>query len=38
MGVPFEYVNAGDRETAELMLVAQLQQTGYRTRRGTPDD
>ena len=34
MGVPLKYVNARDVETAELMLLAQLQQIGYRTRRG----
>jgi len=34
MSVPLKYVNARDVETAELMLLAQLQQIGYRTRRG----
>ncbi|MDQ3892508.1 MAG: hypothetical protein M3274_06400 [Actinomycetota bacterium] len=37
MGVPLKYVNARDVETAELMLLAQLQQIGYRTRRGPPN-
>ena len=36
MGVPLKYMNAEDEETAELMLLAQLQQIGYRTSRGTP--
>ncbi len=34
MDVPLKYVNAEDEETAELMLLAQLQQVGYRARRG----
>jgi hypothetical protein len=34
MGVPFQYVDEEDRETAELMLLHQLQQTGYDARRG----
>ena len=34
MSVPLKYVNAKDVEAAELVLLAQLQQTGYRTRRG----
>lgn len=34
MDVPLKYVNAEDKEMAELMLLAQLQQVGYRTRRG----
>ncbi len=33
MSVPLKYVNAKDLEAAELMLLAQLQQTGYRTGR-----
>ena len=37
MSVPLKYVNARDVETAELMLLAQLQQIGYRTRRGPPN-
>ena len=37
MGVPLKYVNARDIETAELMLLAQLQQIGYHTRRGPPN-
>jgi hypothetical protein len=37
MGVPLKYVNARDVETVELMLLAQLQQIGYRTRRGPPN-
>ena len=37
MGVPLKYVNARAVETAELMLLAQLQQIGYRTRRGPPN-
>ena len=36
MGVPLKYMNAEDEETAELMLLAQLQQIGYRASRGTP--
>lgn len=34
MGVPFRYVASEDTETAELMLLHQLQQTGYDARRG----
>ena len=34
MDVPLKYVNTEDKEMAELMLLAQLQQVGYRTRRG----
>lgn len=34
MGVPFQYVDSDDKETAELMLLHQLQQTGYDARRG----
>ena len=33
MSVPLKYVG-GDEETAELRLLAQLQQIGYRVRRG----
>ena len=33
MNVPLEYVG-GDAETAELRLLAQLQQIGYSVRRG----
>ena len=33
MNVPLEYVG-GDSETAELRLLAQLQQMGYSVRRG----
>ena len=35
MSVPLEYVGAEDEETAELMLLAQLQGIGYRVRRET---
>ena len=37
LGVPLKYVNAKDVETAELLLLAQLQQIGYRTRRRPPN-
>jgi hypothetical protein len=37
MSVPLKYVNAKDLEAAELILLAQLQQAGYRTRRAPPD-
>jgi hypothetical protein len=33
MNVPLEYVG-GDAEAAELRLLAQLQQIGYKVRRG----
>ncbi len=33
MNVPLKYV-AGDAETAELRLLAQLQQIGYKVERG----
>ncbi|HEX6711027.1 MAG TPA: hypothetical protein VF068_11920 [Rubrobacter sp.] len=33
MSVPLKYVG-GDEETAELRLLAQLQQIGYRVTRG----
>jgi hypothetical protein len=36
MSVPLEYVG-GDAETAELRLLAQLQQIGYSVRRGELD-
>lgn len=35
MGVPLKYVG-GDEETAELRLLAQLQDMGYRARREEP--
>jgi hypothetical protein len=34
MSVPLKYVDAEDEETAELMLLAQLQRVGYQARRG----
>jgi hypothetical protein len=34
MAVPLKYVGAEDEEAAELRLLAQLQQIGYRARRG----
>ena len=34
MGVPLKYTGAEDGEAAELMLLAQLQQVGYRVQRG----
>lgn len=37
VGIPLKYIDAEDEETAELMLLARLQQIGYRARRGTPD-
>jgi hypothetical protein len=36
MSVPLEYVG-GDAETAELRLLAQLQEIGYRVRREEPE-
>jgi hypothetical protein len=36
MGVPLKYVG-GDEEEAELRLLSQLQQIGYRVRRATRD-
>ena len=36
MSVPLRYVG-GDEETAELRLLAQLQQIGYRVRRRERD-
>jgi hypothetical protein len=35
MSVPLKYVG-GDEETAELRLLAQLQEIGYRVERGPP--
>jgi hypothetical protein len=37
MSVPLKYANATDVETVELILLAQLQRIGYRTRRGPPN-
>ena len=37
VSVPLKYVNAKDLEAAELILLAQLQQIGYRTRRALPN-
>jgi hypothetical protein len=37
MSVPLRYVG-GDEEAAELRLLAQLQQIGYKARRGRPVD
>ena len=37
MSVPLKYLNAKDLEAAELILLAQLQQTGYRARRAPPN-
>jgi hypothetical protein len=34
MSVPLEYVGLDDAETAELLLLAELQRIGYRARRG----
>ena len=36
MSEPLKYVNAKDAHTAALILLAQLHQTDYRTRRGPP--
>jgi hypothetical protein len=36
MGIPLRYVGAEDGETAELLLLAQLQRIGYRVERGPP--
>ncbi len=36
MAIPLKYTGAEDAETAELMLLAQLQRIGYRVRRGSP--
>jgi hypothetical protein len=35
VGIPLKYVNAEDEETAELLLLAQLKQIGYRVKRET---
>ena len=35
MNVPLQYV-AGDAEEAELLLLAQLKETGYTVRREVP--
>ncbi len=35
MGIPLKYVGAEDEESAELMLLAQLQRIGYRVERGS---
>ena len=35
MGIPLKYVGAEDEESAELILLAQLQRIGYRVRRGS---
>ena len=37
VSVPLKYIGAEDEEAAELRLLAQLQQIGYRTRRGPPN-
>ena len=34
MNVPLEYLDGEDAEAAELRLLAQLQQIGYKVRRG----
>ena len=34
MGIPLKYTGAEDAETAELMLLAQLQRIGYKVKRG----
>ena len=36
VGIPLKYVGAEDEESAELMLLAQLQRIGYRVERGSP--
>ena len=36
VGIPLKYVGTEDEETAELMLLAQLQRMGYRVQRGSP--
>ncbi len=33
MNVPFKYLGGEDEEAAELRLLAQLQQIGYKVRR-----
>jgi hypothetical protein len=37
MSVPLKSVNAKDLEAADLMLLAQLQQTDYRTGGALPN-
>jgi hypothetical protein len=37
MSVPLKYVG-GDEEEAELRLLAQLQEVGYRVQRGPPQE
>jgi hypothetical protein len=37
MSVPLKYVG-GDEEEAELRLLAQLQEIGYRVQRGPPQE
>jgi hypothetical protein len=37
MSVALKYIGAEDGETAELLLLAQLQQIGYQAQRGSPD-
>jgi hypothetical protein len=37
MSVPLKYVG-GDEEEAELRLLAQLQEIGYRVERGPPQE
>jgi hypothetical protein len=37
MSVPFKYVG-GDKEEAELRLLAQLQEIGYRVQRDPPQE
>ena len=37
MSVPLRYVNVEDLEAAELILIAQLQQTDYRTGGALPN-
>ncbi|MDP8939604.1 MAG: hypothetical protein M3N10_04810 [Actinomycetota bacterium] len=34
MNVPLKYLDGEDEEAAELRLLAQLQQIGYKVRRG----
>jgi len=36
LSVPLKYVGAEDEETAELWLLAQLQQIGYHVKRASP--
>jgi hypothetical protein len=37
MSIPLKYVGAEDGETAELMLLAQLQRIGYEVERALPE-